>query len=89
MQRKSLLGKSIAAAGGPCCIQQETDSSASGSGPARMVSRPCSENRFEALNAVLDRDAVQRGWARSVDPDYHQTLQEVIGELQTASVGRF
>jgi hypothetical protein len=41
-----------------------------------MVSKPCSENRFEAVNVVLDRDVVQRGWTHSVDPDYHQTLQE-------------
>jgi len=38
---------------------------------------------------VQDRDALERGWARGVDPDYHQTLQEIIGELQTAVVDRF
>jgi len=69
MRRRNFLENSIAVMGGLCGIPGEMRSAASHPHVAAEVVERCSGSRHEALNALLDRGAMQRGRATTVDPD--------------------
>ena len=87
MRRRSFLESSIAVMGalGPASSgMKDGVVSAVGVGPD---DEPCSESRYKVLNAVLDREAMQRGWARTVDPDYQRAPQSAIDAFKDLKFG--
>ncbi len=48
---------------------------------------PCPNSRFEALAKALDRQAMERGWARTVDPDYHHAPRQAIETFKDLKFG--
>jgi alpha-L-fucosidase len=48
---------------------------------------PDGESRFRKLNKTLDREAMQRGWATSVDPSYHHAPQAAIEAFKDRKFG--
>ncbi len=51
------------------------------------ATEPCPNSRFEALSKALDREAMQRGWARTVDPDYHHAPESAIEAFKDLKFG--
>jgi alpha-L-fucosidase len=47
----------------------------------------CSGSRHEALNALLDRTAMQRGWTTTVDSDYQHAPQSAIDAFKDLKFG--
>lgn len=88
MRRRNFLTSSVGIVGGLCGV-----SGADRASPASSVllpgadSEPCAESRFKALNSALDREAMQRGWARTVDPDYQHAPQSAIEALKDLKFG--
>ena len=48
---------------------------------------PDGESQFRKLNKALDREAMQRGWATSVDPSYHHAPQAAIEAFEDRKFG--
>jgi hypothetical protein len=48
---------------------------------------PDGESRLRKLNKALDREAMQRGWATSVDPSYHHAPQAAIEAFKDLKFG--
>jgi len=86
MRRRSFLESSIAVMSGlgPASSGMKGAVSAVG---AATDEEPCSESRYKVLNALLDREAMQRGWARTVDPDYQHAPQSAIDAFQDLKFG--
>ena len=85
--RRDFLQSSISAAAGACGISRD-----SGSAPPilyrqNMEDEPCQESRFHALNAMLDREAMQRGWATSVSGEYRHAPQSAIEAFKDLKFG--
>ncbi len=74
---------------GGCYGARGTFSPAPGDGMVNnaATSEPCSNSRFEALNKALDREAMQRGWARTIDPDYHHAPESAIEAFKDLKFG--
>jgi alpha-L-fucosidase len=87
MRRRNFLENSIAVVGGLCGIPGEMSSAASHPHVAAEVVERCSGSRHEALNALLDRGAMQRGWAKTVDADYQHAPQSAIDAFKDLKFG--
>ena len=87
MRRRSFLESSIAAISGFCLAPFGTKAGfvSAAAGPADE--EPCSESRYTVLNARLDREAMERGWARTVDPDYEHAPQSAIDAFRDLKFG--
>ncbi len=55
--------------------------------PFFQAAREGAESRYQALRDALDREAMQRGWAREVDPDYHHAPAEAVEVFQDLKFG--
>jgi hypothetical protein len=44
-------------------------------------------SRYEKLDKALDRQAMERGWATSVDPSYHHAPQAAIETFKDRKFG--
>lgn len=88
MQRRRFLGKSVAAASGFYGAAKGLAlPMASDAGQGVPPPEPCPGSKFAMLNKVLDRDAMQRGWARTVDPDYRHAPAEALEAFQDLKFG--
>src|SRR5215472_11654664 len=87
MRRRNFLESSIAAAAGVCGISPAVRSSALINGTQDGEPEPCSESRYKALNAALDRSAMERGWAKSVDADYRHAPQSAVDAFKDLKFG--
>jgi alpha-L-fucosidase len=87
MRRRRFLESSIAGMAGVYGMARDAGSSPFRAGPENVSPEPCSESRYRALNAVLDRSAMERGWAKSVDPDYHHAPQAAIEAFKDLKFG--
>ncbi|HEV2351695.1 MAG TPA: alpha-L-fucosidase [Terriglobia bacterium] len=58
-------------------------------GPAQATveSQQPDESRFQELKSRLDFEAMQRGWAKTVDPDYHHAPAESVEAFQDLKFG--
>jgi alpha-L-fucosidase len=54
---------------------------------AILQKESCGSSRFRILNKALDRGAMQRGWARTVDPGYHHAPQAAIEAFKDKKFG--
>ena len=91
MKRRQFLGKLPVAAGGLLTARNAFNSRAECSpelsASVSTVAEPCAQSRFRVLNQILDRDAMQRGWARSVAPGYHHAPQNAIDAFKDLKFG--
>lgn len=88
MRRRKFLSSSVGIASGLCGMGVAGKySQALGAALPANDSEPCAESRFRFLNNALDRGAMQRGWARTVDPDYHYAPQSAIEALKDLKFG--
>ncbi len=88
MWRRNFLRSSVGIVGGLCGVAQAGRASGAwGAGLPGTDSEPCPESRFHVLNYALDRAAMQRGWARTVSPDYHHAPQSAIEALKDLKFG--
>jgi alpha-L-fucosidase len=57
--------------------------------PLDQALAPATEGRarFEELNQALDREAMQRGWATQVDPDYRHAPQAALEDFKDRKFG--
>ena len=85
MRRRNFLRGSVGLVGGLCGAARAAK--ASGAGLPPSDSESCSESRANYLNNLLDRGAMQRGWARTVTPDYHHAPQSAIDALKDLKFG--
>jgi alpha-L-fucosidase len=88
MRRRNFLSSSLGIVGGLCGVADVDRFSRAMGGalPAENV-EPCAESRFEVLNKALNREAMERGWARTVDPDYQHAPQSAIEALKDLKFG--
>ncbi|MGH9453192.1 MAG: alpha-L-fucosidase [Terriglobia bacterium] len=88
MRRRKFLGQSMGIMGGLYGIQRDLKSSSAFAAPLTgPISEPCAESRSHFLDHALDRDAMQHGWAGTVDSDYHHAPQEAIEALKDLKFG--
>ncbi len=87
MRRRNFLESSVAAAAGVWGIPRSATSSALIARAQNAEAEPCPESRYRVLNALLDREAMQRGWARSVDPDYQHAPQSAVETFKDLKFG--
>ena len=88
MRRRNFLRSSVGIMGGLCGVAQAGKASgACGAGMPASDPESCPESRFDVLNHALDRGAMQRGWARTVSPDYHHAPQSAIDALKDLKFG--
>jgi len=87
MRRRSFLENSIAMMGGLCGIPAAPGTATRPANLAAEALDPCSGSRHEALNAALDRSAMQRGWAKTVDSDYQHAPQSAIEAFKDLKFG--
>jgi alpha-L-fucosidase len=88
MRRRNFLRNSLGAMGGLYGAGRSLRPGALSALQGNAVaSEPCPESRYEALNKALDREAMQRGWARTVDPDYHHAPEHVIEAFKDLKFG--
>jgi alpha-L-fucosidase len=91
MKRRQFLGTLPVAAGGLLTAGNAFDSRAECSpelsASVSTVAEPCAQSRFRVLNQILDRDAMQRGWARGVAPGYHHAPQDAIEAFKDLKFG--
>ena len=87
MRRRSFLENSIAMAGGVCGLQRGLGLPFAARAAAGVPSEPCPESRYAMLSRVLDREAMQRGWAHTVDPEYHHAPQSAIDAFKDLKFG--
>ncbi|HEV2424876.1 MAG TPA: alpha-L-fucosidase [Terriglobia bacterium] len=85
MRRRQFLEGSIAA--GVCGVARNAGSRAFIARPENAHPEACPESRYEALNALLDRGAMERGWAKSVDAGYHHAPQSAIDAFKDLKFG--
>ena len=85
--RRSFLGKTVGMMGGLSGISGGFDPVLAGKLPGGTREEPCPESRARVLNAALDRDAMQRGWARTVDADYQYAPQSAIDAFKDLKFG--
>ena len=88
MRRRNFLSSSVGVVGGLCGLRDAGRSShAWGAALPASDSEPCTESRYRFLNSALDREAMQRGWARTVDPDYQHAPQSAVEALKDLKFG--
>ena len=87
MQRRSFLERSIAVVSGVCPASYRMKAGFVSVAGAAGEEEPCSESRYKVLNSLLDREAMQRGWARTVDPDYHHAPPSAIEAFRDLKFG--
>ena len=87
MKRRHFLTRSLAA--GPLLIGPVRGATASPGQTTGQVfaEPPDGESRYRERNKALDREAMQRGWATSVDPSYHHAPQSAIEALKDLKFG--
>jgi alpha-L-fucosidase len=86
MRRRRFLGQSAGILGELCGIPLDVKISPI-LGAEMDLPEPCSESKYRVLNDALDRGAMQRGWARTVDSDYHHAPQEAIEAMKDLKFG--
>ena len=87
MRRRNFLESSIAAAAGVCGVSPIVKDSGLIARTQEAKPEPCSESRYQALKARLDRGAMERGWAKSVDADYQHAPQVAIDAFKDLKFG--
>jgi alpha-L-fucosidase len=87
MRRRNFLEHSIAAGAGACGISRKGASLSLITTGQDAAPEPCPESRYKALNALLDRGAMQRGWAKTVDGDYRHAPQAAIDAFKDLKFG--
>lgn len=87
MRRRGFLESSIAAAAGACGISRRAAAVDLLAQAQSASPEPCPESRFKELAAALDREAMQRGWAKSVDSDYRHAPQSAIDAFKDLKFG--
>src|SRR5579863_2707625 len=87
MRRRTFLESSIAAAAGACGLSPNSAVTEALARPQSTPAEPCPESRFKELAAALDREAMQRGWAKSVDADYRHAPQSAIDAFKDLKFG--
>jgi len=87
MRRRNFLESSIAATAGVCGMPRTANSATLMARAENAEPEPCSESRYKALNALLDRGAMERGWAKSVDSDYQHAPEAAIDAFKDLKFG--
>src|SRR5215469_16837491 len=87
MRRRQFLEGSFSAAAGVCGFVRNGATAAFNPGAENVQPEPCSESRYRSLNALLDRGAMERGWAKSVDADYQHAPQTAIETIKDLKFG--
>ncbi|MGO9274777.1 MAG: alpha-L-fucosidase [Terriglobia bacterium] len=87
MRRRNFLESSLGAVGGLYGFRQPMRAVASGACGAVAAPEPCSRSRYQALNALLDRGAMQRGWARTADAEYQHAPQAALDAFKDLKFG--
>src|SRR5271167_1881789 len=87
MRRRSFLESSISMLGGLCPASYGMKTGVVSAIGAAADEEPCSESRYKVLNTLLDREAMQRGWARALDPDYQHAPQSAIDAFKDLKFG--
>ena len=87
MRRRSFLESSIAVMGGLGPVPYGMKAGVVSAAGAAADEEPCPESRYKALNSLLDREAMQRGWARTADPDYQHAPQSAIDAFKDLKFG--
>jgi alpha-L-fucosidase len=72
---------------GVCPVSLEMKAGVFSPAGAMVQEEPCPESRHKALNALLDREAMQRGWARTVDSDYQHAPQTAVDAFKDLKFG--
>jgi alpha-L-fucosidase len=85
MDRRDFLERSVVAAayGFPRSLERRSPIAQG----KELPSEPCHESRYNALNALLDRGAMERGWAKSVDDDYQHASQSSVDAFKDLKFG--
>jgi alpha-L-fucosidase len=88
MRRRNFLSSSVGIVGGIYGVAGVGRSSQTwGAVLPAADSEPCSESRFRVLENALNRQAMQRGWTHTVDPDYQHAPQSAIENLKDLKFG--
>ena len=78
MKRRYFLTKSLAASSLIGNLGEGAIPPLSQTAGRAFAEPPDTESRFHELNQALDREAMQRGWATSVDPSYRHAPEAAI-----------
>ena len=84
---RSFLESSIAVMGGLGPVPYGMKAGVVSAAGAAADEEPCPESRYKVLNSLLDREAMQRGWARTTDPDYQHAPQSAIDAFKDLKFG--
>lgn len=91
MKRRQFFTKLPIAAGGligaGSAFNAGLPMTAASRSPQSAPAEPCAQSRYTLLNNLVDREAMQRGWARRVAPDYHHAPQEAIEAFKDLKFG--
>ena len=87
MKRRSFLTQSLAAGSLAYGLKGGVDTLAGQPPDQDLTASSEGRVRFEALNKVLDREAMQRGWATEVDPSYRHAPQAAIEAFKDRKFG--
>jgi alpha-L-fucosidase len=91
MKRRQFLGKLPVAAGGLLTSGNAFNSRAQCppelSASVSTVAEPCAQSRFRELNQILDREAMQSGWAKIVNSGYRHAPQNAIDAFKDLKFG--
>ena len=87
MQRRHFLTQSLTAGSLALSINGAANPAASQSTDRHRADLSDGKARYERLNKLLDREAMQRGWATQVDPSYHHASQAAIEAFRDRKFG--
>ena len=87
MKRRHFLTQSLATGSLVCGLGAGTTPVLSQATGRIFAEPPNGESRYRELNKALDREAMQRGWATSVDPSYHHAPQAAIEAFKDLKFG--
>jgi len=87
MRRRQFLEGSFGTVAGVCGMAREAGRSSLNARAQSAEPEACPESRYKALNALLDRGAMERGWAKSVDSDYRHAPQAAIEAFKDLKFG--
>ena len=86
MRRRHFFRRSLKAVSGLYGVGEALNSSLAWAGQKATQSIGGAD-RFRSLNQALDRGAMQRGWAREVDPDYRHASPEGVEAFKDLKFG--
>jgi alpha-L-fucosidase len=87
MRRRNFLENSIALMGGLCGVPGEMGTATCRPDAVAEAEERCPGSGHEALSALLDRGAMQRGWAKTVDPNYQHAPQSALDAFKDLKFG--